>query len=63
MTDFNPLTIAELEARLAELKLKVARLSLEIPGIQQKRAWALCKRYSQQIEDYAELLRLAQAPL
>jgi hypothetical protein len=56
----DPLTVAELEHRLTELRLKLERSKLEIPGVQQKRSWALAKRYAQQIQSYTLLLAYAK---
>lgn len=56
----DSLTIAELEHRLAELRLKIERLKLDVPGVQQKRAWALQKRYAAQAQSYTHLLAYAK---
>lgn len=55
----NSLTIAELKARAAELERQAEALNLDIPGVQQRRAWALRKRYLQQAEDYRNLTQVA----
>lgn len=55
----NSLTIAELKARAAELEMKAERLALDIPGVQQRQAWAQRKRYLQQAEDYRNLTQIA----
>lgn len=55
----NQLTIAELKARAAELERQAEALNLDIPGVQQRRAWALRKRYLQQAEDYRNLTQMA----
>lgn len=56
----DPLTIAELKARAAELERRAEQARLEIPGVQQRRAWALRKRYTQQAEDYRTLAEIAE---
>jgi hypothetical protein len=55
----NPLTLAELKARAAELELLAEKHNLEIPGVQQRKAWALRKRYLQQAADYRNLAQIA----
>jgi hypothetical protein len=55
----NSLTIAELKSRAAELERQAEALNLDIPGVQQRRAWALRKRYLQQAEDYRNLTQIA----
>lgn len=55
------MTMAELRHRVAELELKAERINLEIPGVQQRRAWAQRKRYLQQAEDFQLLLEYAEA--
>jgi len=59
----NRLTVLELKRRLAELEHKEESLALDIPGVQQKRAWALRKRYRAQVEDYRTLLEFAEGKL
>lgn len=59
----DPLTVAELKARAAELERRIEQLRLDIPGVQQRRAWALRKRYTQQAEDYRTLAEFAEKSL
>lgn len=56
----HTLTICELRHRVVELELKAERVNLEIPGVQQRRAWALRKRYLQQADDFRQLLEMAE---
>jgi hypothetical protein len=56
----DPLTVAELEHRLTEIRLKLERSKLDIPGVQQKRTWALQKRYAAQVQSYTQLLAYAK---
>lgn len=56
----DPLTIAELKSRAAELERRAESARLEIPGVQQRRAWALRKRYLKQAEDYRQLVEMAE---
>lgn len=55
----NPLTLAELKARAAELELLAEKHNLDIPGVQQRKAWAMRKRYMQQAADYRNLAQIA----
>lgn len=55
----HKLTLTELRHRAAELDLQAERMNLDIPGVQQRRAWALRKRYLQQAEDYRNLAQIA----
>lgn len=56
----NELTIAELRARATELERQAEVQNLSIPGVQQRRSWALRKRYLQQASDYRLLVEYAE---
>ena len=56
----NELTIAELRARATELERQAEVQNLSIPGVQQRRSWALRKRYLQQASDYLLLVEYAE---